>query len=444
MKIDRVFVGGLFNRFDYDMSFVDDNQIMLLTGPNGSGKTTILKLIDILFNQSFHRLNSVFFHELKICFDDERELVIENHSTKSLNDEPLPLKLTLTTNGMINDVFEPSTIKIDSDEVSTSLIEDLIPELRRVGNRQWFNEETESLIDTEDVLINFRNHFPNDIQQGVYSIPDWFNQIKESITVRLIDTERLTRNSPNGNWRLPYAKTTTDAVTYYSKLLSERIQAFISEYATLSQSLDGSFPSRVIANQKTYNGSIESLRKDLEEIDQKRHQLDKAGLIFKDQYESPVNHLNEADEAQRNILSVYTRDVKKKLAIFDEIYQKISVFKEIVNSRFSLKDITVNHDGFFVSQNGDGPINLTMLSSGEQHELILLYELLFRATKDSLILIDEPEFSLHVAWQRKWLEDLERISNLSQIRAIVATHSPQIIADSWHLVVELIDKSRRN
>ena len=39
----------------------------------------------------------------------------------------------------------------------------------------------------------------------------------------------------------------------------------------------------------------------------------------------------------------------------------------------------------------------------------MLYELLFKVQKDSLILIDEPEISLHIAWQksscktfRKW------------------------------------------
>ena len=74
-----------------------------------------------------------------------------------------------------------------------------------------------------------------------------------------------------------------------------------------------------------------------------------------------------------------------------------------------------------------------MLSSGEQHEIVLLFELLFETKPNSLILIDEPELSLHVAWQREMLKDLQEIADLSDFRAILATHSPQIINDRWDL-----------
>jgi predicted ATP-binding protein involved in virulence len=78
-----------------------------------------------------------------------------------------------------------------------------------------------------------------------------------------------------------------------------------------------------------------------------------------------------------------------------------------------------------------------LLSSGEQHELVILYELLFRVSKNSIILIDEPEISLHVAWQDEFLKDLGQMAELSQFNALVATHSPQIISDRWDLTVEL-------
>jgi predicted ATP-binding protein involved in virulence len=78
-----------------------------------------------------------------------------------------------------------------------------------------------------------------------------------------------------------------------------------------------------------------------------------------------------------------------------------------------------------------------LLSSGEQHELVILYELLFRVRENSIILIDEPEISLHVVWQHEFLKDLGQIAALSQFHALVATHSPQIISDRWDLTVEL-------
>lgn len=78
-----------------------------------------------------------------------------------------------------------------------------------------------------------------------------------------------------------------------------------------------------------------------------------------------------------------------------------------------------------------------MLSSGEQHELVLLYELLFKVGRDSLILLDEPELSLHVVWQQQFLDELQQIAELSGFNVIIATHSPQIIHDRWDLTVEL-------
>ena len=84
----------------------------------------------------------------------------------------------------------------------------------------------------------------------------------------------------------------------------------------------------------------------------------------------------------------------------------------------------VKTDGLSVVNADGSELDLEMLSSGEQHELVILYELLFRIPDNSLILIDEPELSLHVLWQEQFLKDLEEMAALSNFRVILATHSP--------------------
>jgi len=69
----------------------------------------------------------------------------------------------------------------------------------------------------------------------------------------------------------------------------------------------------------------------------------------------------------------------------------------------------------------------------------MFYELLFKVRKDSLILIDEPEITLHVAWQEEFLRDLQEMTRLSSFDVLIATHSPLIISDRWDLTVELKD-----
>jgi predicted ATP-binding protein involved in virulence len=63
--------------------------------------------------------------------------------------------------------------------------------------------------------------------------------------------------------------------------------------------------------------------------------------------------------------------------------------------------------------------------------------LLFKVQPNSLVLIDEPEISLHVAWQVQFLKDLQEIIKLANFDVLLATHSPDIINDRWDLTVEL-------
>ena len=439
MNIDRFYVKGLFNDFDYDLSFEDNERIMLLTGPNGSGKTTILKLLDIIFNQSLTRLFEIPFQEIGIAFDNEKQLVLErvpkNHDKDK---EQLPLKLTYHGNGK-NKTFKPPSTFVDLENLSIPLssIEDFVPILDRIDRQKWVHSETRETLDLYDVLTNYSDQFPPKLLRKVMPIPDWFQDIKRSINVRFIETERLTRISWGRNWRHRRTMNTTRTVSHYSRELADQIQQSIADYGDLSQKLDRAFPSRLVKEQKNYRNSIGDLRKDLAQIEETRQRLEEAGLLEEKQRDFDIPDLSGADDAQRNVLRVYADDAIEKLGVFDKLYNKVSAFKRIVNSRFRRKQVSVNKRGFFVSKNGETVLNLEMLSSGEQHEIVMLYELLFRASSHSLILIDEPEISLHVAWQEKWLDDLEEASKLSNFRAIVATHSPEIIGHRRNLMVEL-------
>ena len=82
-------------------------------------------------------------------------------------------------------------------------------------------------------------------------------------------------------------------------------------------------------------------------------------------------------------------------------------------------------------------MELSKLSSGEQEILVLYYKLIFESDVD-LLMIDEPEISLHIAWQKNILKDLKEIVKLNnKLNIIIATHSPQIISDNWDLQIDL-------
>ena len=433
MNIDRVRVKGLFDDFDHDLAFGAGERIMLVIGPNGFGKTTILKLINMLFNQPISRLARMPFREVDVSFDDGTRLVTERATESHHHDsDRLPLKLTYHRNG-ISETFDPPKIPNDL-RIPLSAIEEYIPRLSRFG-REWIDMETESVLNFDEVLTVFWDDFPPDLQRGLLLGPGWLQDIRDSVTVRLIDTERLTHVSRRERrGRKVNSKRT---VSHYSQQLARRIRKSIAQYGALSQSLDRTFPARLVTDRKHSSGSVETLREDLDAIDRKRSKLENVGLLAGEQHDFTIPDLSRVDESQRGVLAVYVQDAKEKLAVFDELYDKVSTFKRIANSRFRHKQVAVSAEGLNVTRDDGTTLDLEKLSSGEQHELVMLYELLFHASSNSLILIDEPELSLHVAWQEQWVKDLEETAKLSDFRAIVATHSPEIIGDRWSLTVEL-------
>lgn len=80
---------------------------------------------------------------------------------------------------------------------------------------------------------------------------------------------------------------------------------------------------------------------------------------------------------------------------------------------------------------------MSQLSSGEKQEIILFYKLIFETPENTLLLIDEPEISLHIAWQKKFMDDLYKIIKFKNLNVIVATHSPQIINHRWENQIDL-------
>ena len=108
-------------------------------------------------------------------------------------------------------------------------------------------------------------------------------------------------------------------------------------------------------------------------------------------------------------------------------------------SNFSFKSIAIDPETGIsaIDRDSNEAIRLSELSSGEQHELVLIYELLFKVKEDAIILVDEPELSLHVSWQKRFISDLQKIQELKNMKVLIATHSPQIINDRWELVQEL-------
>jgi predicted ATPase len=77
-----------------------------------------------------------------------------------------------------------------------------------------------------------------------------------------------------------------------------------------------------------------------------------------------------------------------------------------------------------IYDNRGRPIDLSMLSSGEKQVVSLFSHLYLDDTKDQIVIIDEPELSLSVPWQKKFLTDILKSTRCGFIFSV--THSPFI------------------
>lgn len=118
--------------------------------------------------------------------------------------------------------------------------------------------------------------------------------------------------------------------------------------------------------------------------------------------------------------------------------ESMVVFKDIINGLLIGKNAVINENGTIGIELDSGTsLPLSRLSSGEKQILLMFYRLLFHATPGSLVIIDEPEISLHVSWQQQMAKIFIDVARLRDLQMIVATHSPQIVHDKWDLANEL-------
>ncbi len=445
MRIKSLSIKNLFGVFNHQLEFKYTNRVMLIHGPNGYGKTAILKIIHAIFNNELSYLRKLPFLEIIFTFDNETqlkisklrpnpELKLDEISRINISKE---IDLRLFSKGKV--IGKHKLERINPKVFPLGMIDRNIDNLERVNDDLlWKHQSTGELFTLEDIADKYNYLLPERFASR-RKTPDWLIELRDKINVKFIATERLNHSiqstpSPFGDNEFSILPT----VVSYSKDLVTLIQRKLSEYASHSQSLDRTFPSRLVDKESNDNKSINDLIPRLIEIDIKRRKLTSTGLLDKEE-EIPFD-AEKIREDSRNlkVLEVYIDDIEKKLCIFDELTNKIDTMINIINSRFRYKKMIISKEegfGFHTFDNKFLP--LIKLSSGEQHEIVLLYELLFKIEEDSLVLIDEPEISLHVAWQREFLNDLIKIVTLSKFDVLIATHSPQIIHDKWDLTIEL-------
>ena len=444
MKLVRVEFTKLFGYFDYSIDFHDT--VTILHGLNGCGKTTMLQTINAVFNKEMDTIKSTDLQSVSFFFStgailkiDRKKIYLDPEKEKATGIIYLAYSIIENGKETVFDSFE------NTDEYQDIVKRFLkgyrpFPFLERINESTWYDRKRETKLNLEEVIAEYgtiifrrysREYLEDDIPQPV-------QDILASMDVRFIAADRLTvakrveRQYGEDNIKIERR------VNLIAKDLSQKIRDTIQQYAQLSQAKDRTFPLRAIKQSSPL--TVDEIKSKMIELESKRKEFVDTGILEEEQDDIGIHDLLDAiTESNRQNLSLYAIDTEEKLNALSSLSSSINLFRNLIDKNFNNKRIVFNKDyGFrFVATYSDSTILPQSLSSGEQHELVMFYDLIFNASENTLILIDEPELSLHIKWQLDYVDELLQIISATKFSAVLATHSPQIIHDKWDLTVSL-------
>lgn len=371
--LTRIVYKKLFGVFDYEIN-LKKGGVTIITGPNGFGKSTILKSID-----AFYSLDIMFFSRL----DYEKISFFSN-----VDDKPISIEK------------KGQEIIINGFEINVNDLHDEIirrfrrPFYYRIDESNWIDRRTDEIISKEDIIQSYiqNNYINEDIE---FQSTDFLN-LQEKVKsysgeTKFIKEQRLLRERVRGR----NEKQTVNVIEELPDQFKKKINRVSSIYSSEANKLDSSYPNRLFETKKGI--TKEEYTEYLKYMNEKFEKLNKYNISDIKILGKQVKFLEEHSKA----LKVYFSDFEKKYKVFEELIEQLDLFTDIINSRLKFKDIRISRDEGIVvyKSNTDEQLRLDQLSSGEKQEIILFYELIFESDKNIHLLIDEPEISLHIEWQ---------------------------------------------
>ncbi|MEU7479950.1 AAA family ATPase [Lentzea sp. NPDC042327] len=461
----RVDVIELLGQFDHTVKFPADWDFCILYGPNGVGKTKLLELIHSTLTQKFHSLAKIPFKSAVFLFEGNVRLTVHKSVEQDDIDEdsdpsgkPEYLKfeypeLTLEIPGHKPVVWNTSRgsrrgMSEHLHMLRRAVSADPSLPIRELSSGRWVDSRSGR-------ILSIREAVERGLELGLMSsrgstklptkeVIDFFDRI----SVNLIETQRLMISEPRRDERgraVGDREEPSYTVLELAVSLARSLREAMAENSRISQRLDSSFARRVLEEA---SGALpmpvvteEAIRTRYIEQNELREELAQIALL--DASSEMLLPPRELEDWEIIFLRTYLDDTDKKLDSFRGLLNRVRLFRDIVNSRFQFKKMFIDReDGFYFETTTGQIIKANDLSSGEQHEVVMTYKLLFQTAPGSLVLVDEPEISLHVAWQKKFISDIRRISEVAGLRFVIATHSPQVISQWWDRAIKLSASKR--
>ncbi|HEJ7892233.1 TPA: AAA family ATPase [Serratia liquefaciens] len=439
--ISRIELYKIHNRYNLSVDFF--NELNVIHGKNGAGKSTLIHVIANIVNGDFIRFAFLTFEKIVAKYSDGLEIVIKRE--KIDDDYIIAVELS---NGRY--------IAFPVDEAS-SVIRDMESE-RHLGDRH---------LGDRDIRVRLHNEINRFVKEnGLYTVSAsyfpafrtmleaWGRSSDGSFERRTLRHSFFNRKAsvfarelfgqflPNINYPSPMEieerlreeirRAQLGIASYESRIFSEsfvKVFSALIDNASVEGVITGDLLTEIESLAMSQDNSIKidyyaEYSKIYEEI---------RSLINK-------NLKGKVEHSVSGALIVYRDALKERQNYQEKAFSEIDNYLSSVNSFLEEKEMSYDFDlrrknpkvGLKFSDGSWSPIRV--LSSGERQLLTMLYAA-SKMSDDAIVLIDEPEISLHIDWQEDLLKKM--LAQLSGRQIIVCTHAPSIANGYQDFMIEI-------
>ena len=257
----------------------------------------------------------------------------------------------------------------------------------------------------------------------------------KSTILKLIDAKINKKNNIFKNFEIEYEDVEIEFIeTYKDDFDNSKTKIIDSNCVMLINTFDTTYKS-ISECKESCDNELSLLDSQLLKL---KNQFTAYQLKFKNRFEEENKSnrieidriLNDIGNGKIDEVSKIQSLRKDEKQIKESIYKKLNIFTEIINSMFKDTDKKMNLNSIektssILSKNRE--LDMLELSSGEKQVLIIFLTILLQEDKLYILMMDEPENSLHSEWQIHFIENIRKLNENVQI--IIATHNPLLMMD---------------
>lgn len=432
-SVSSILVKRLFGRYSYDLSLSsldapDPENLMILYGDNGSGKTTILRLVFHLLSAADGKghktyISNVPFQLFQVGLEDGTTITAER------------------SDGALTGSFSASITR--GAEVIASVVVDPSP---ATGIKYRVDSDREChFVESLDALGIDLYYLSDD--RRVYS-DKLAPHEEEDMPIDLVGTagDIILSRRPTR----PGADRTATELRRAINRATEWIQKQAREASSIGEinvnTIYADVARRIASSSDSENTSfgddITGLSSRLRELSERSKAFAEYGLVTTfsaDEFERILSAARSSTyHVLYSVLQPYVDGTQARLNALQEIQIHIERFVKGINAFYTDKALRFDlHSGITIESSDGVTLTPDMLSSGEKQLLLLLCHTLYARDQAAIFIVDEPELSLNIKWQRKLVDTLLEFATGSQTQFLMATHSVELVTKHIHHVVRL-------